>query len=152
MTPEARRQMVLYHEGQVITTGGNHTQAEAIEIARAAVDGIVNGMMRMGGHKETAEYLFALTDRVVGRIKGVTPLPAALFQRTPDPTSLEGRLQAELNEGLRKKAEELSAPPPSRALRFGRALYRALVGAGIIIAAFLLMSAVLSRYMGPIAP
>jgi hypothetical protein len=61
-----RRHFMLTNEAQVIQNAASATPGTACEVARACVDGIVNGMLRLEGPKPTSEFLFRLADRAAG--------------------------------------------------------------------------------------
>lgn len=76
MTPEERQQMVMTYEGQTLSNAGHFGTAHGAEHARCAIDGIFNALILMEGAEEAATFAFALSDRVVGRLRTPTPWPA----------------------------------------------------------------------------
>lgn len=74
MLDEATRQRImLQQEGVVLSSVGTYSDAAiACEIARCRLDGISNALIRMQGAKETASFVFALSDRVAGGVRDVT--------------------------------------------------------------------------------
>lgn len=77
LSPEIRKQQVLLYEGQAISAAGHHGKDGAIELARCAVDGVMNALIRMEGREAAATYAFALADRVVGGLREPTAFPVA---------------------------------------------------------------------------
>lgn len=97
MNSDHRRQSVLSHEGQILAAAGNFGEDHAAEIARCAIDGAMNALIRIEGRKAAAEYAFALGDRVVAGIKGPTDLP----------------IEAMIADAARQlKPQPVPAPPP----------------------------------------
>lgn len=74
MLDEATRQRImLQQEGAVLASVGAYSEPSiACEIARCQLDGISNALIRMQGAKETAHFVFALSDRVAGGVRDVT--------------------------------------------------------------------------------
>lgn len=74
MLDEATRQRImLQQEGAVLASVGSYNDARVTcEIARCQMDGIANALIRMQGAKETASFVFALSDRVSGGVRDVT--------------------------------------------------------------------------------
>ena len=55
-------------------------------MARCAVDGVMNALIRMAGREEAAKYAFALADRVVGGLREPTALPMLVApEAKPEP-------------------------------------------------------------------
>lgn len=79
MTPDQRRQMVIMFEGQALHGAGHHGVDEQGEHVRCLLDGAANALMRMEGPEDAATFCFALTDRVVGRMR--TPTEVKLSPR-----------------------------------------------------------------------
>jgi hypothetical protein len=72
MDDGSRERVVMAHEGHVLSMASQIGTACAGENARAAIDGMMNGLIRLEGRRAAAVYAFALADRVVGGIKGAT--------------------------------------------------------------------------------
>lgn len=74
MLDEATRQRImLQQEGAILASVGSYSEPSiACEIARCQLDGISNALIRMQGAKETAHFVFALSDRVAGGVRDVT--------------------------------------------------------------------------------
>lgn len=105
-----RHNIVLMHEGQALQYASSHGTDIACEFARCQIDGAFNALMRMGGTDAAQEFAFALSDRMVGRLKTPTPWPpipapskiteppitlekiAAPKSETPTPRKLSARL------------------------------------------------------------
>lgn len=100
MLDEATRQRImLQQEGVVLSSVGTYSDAAiACEIARCQLDGISNALIRMQGAKETASFVFALSDRVAGGVRDVTDHWSPSI----------------------KVIEEAPAPPPPAVARTGR--------------------------------
>lgn len=71
-----RRHFMLSNEAQVIQNAASATPTVACEVARASVDGIVNGMLRLEGPQQTSEFLFRLADRAAGDLLKPTEIKA----------------------------------------------------------------------------
>jgi hypothetical protein len=63
-----RHQFMLSNEAFVINNAANADAETAVDVAQGVIDGCANGMVRLQGLKPTAEFLFALADRVVGGV------------------------------------------------------------------------------------
>jgi hypothetical protein len=59
---------MLSNEATVINNAANNDAETAVDVAQGVIDGCANGMVRLQGLKPTAEFLFALADRVVGGV------------------------------------------------------------------------------------
>lgn len=66
---ETRRKLMLQQEGQVLSSAGAYGVPMASESARCLIDGITNALIRMQGPEETAQFVFALSDRVAGGLR-----------------------------------------------------------------------------------
>ena len=86
-----RQRIMIQQEGAILASVGAYSEpAVACEIARCQLDGISNALIRMQGAKETAHFVFALSDRVAGGVRDVTDyMPPFLGG---EPTVLEARL------------------------------------------------------------
>ena len=92
MLDEATRQRIMMQqEGTILASVGSYSDASTTcEIARCQLDGITNALIRMQGAKETAAFVFALSDRVAGGVRDVTDyMPPFLGG---EPTVLEAQL------------------------------------------------------------
>ena len=68
-----RQRIMLQQEGAVLASVGSYNDASVTcEIARCQLDGITNALIRIQGAKETASFVFALSDRVAGGVRDVT--------------------------------------------------------------------------------
>lgn len=68
-----RQRIMLQQEGTVLASVGSYSDPSiTCEIARCQLDGITNALIRMQGAKETASFVFALSDRVSGGVRDVT--------------------------------------------------------------------------------
>lgn len=85
-----RRSFMLANEATVINNAANNDAETAIDVAQGVIDGCANGMVRLQGLKPTAEYLFALADRVVGGVLQPTE-HAARPPFDPGPLKLKPR-------------------------------------------------------------
>lgn len=87
MMPEQQRQaLIIQCEGNCLSHVGNGFGTDhAADIARAVIDGWMNGLVRMEGEEAAARYACALADRVVNRAIKVTAYtaPAALMPPIP---------------------------------------------------------------------
>lgn len=72
MNAEERRNAVTCYEGQVLTIVGNCGPEYACDMARCAVDGAINALMRIEGAQETARFAFNVVDRVVETVRDAT--------------------------------------------------------------------------------
>ena len=86
-----RQRIMIQQEGAILVSVGVYSEpAVACEIARCQLDGITNALIRMQGAKETAAFVFALSDRVAGGVRDVTDyMPPFLGG---EPTVLEAQL------------------------------------------------------------
>lgn len=86
-----RQRIMIQQEGAILASVGAYSEpAVACEIARCQLDGITNALIRMQGAKETAAFVFALSDRVAGGVRDVTDyMPPFLGG---EPTVLEAQL------------------------------------------------------------
>ena len=86
-----RQRIMIQQEGAILASVGAYSEpAVACEIARCQLDGITNALIRMQGAKETAAFVFALSDRVAGGVRDVTDyIPPFLGG---EPTVLEAQL------------------------------------------------------------
>ena len=75
LSPDARKRYVLMHEGRPLSNSGPHGEEASIDLARCAIDGAMNALIRMDGREKAAEYAFALADRVAGGLREPTALP-----------------------------------------------------------------------------
>lgn len=79
-----RQSVMLQAEANTIQMASNNTPEIGCALARALVDGHVNGMLRLEGAKPTAEYLFAVADRAAGKVLTSTSYaPRAPFDPGP---------------------------------------------------------------------
>lgn len=78
MDETQRRNMVMYHEGQLLHYAGSNGEGSAAEVARCMIDAAVNVLYRVEEPEDTAKFAFALSDRMVGRVKGATMWPPAM--------------------------------------------------------------------------
>lgn len=87
MLDEATRQRImLQREGAILASVGSYSESSiTCEIARCQLDGITNALIRMQGAKETAHFVFALSDRVAGGVRDVTDCwtPAKVIEHEP---------------------------------------------------------------------
>ncbi len=87
ISPEYRNNLVLMYEGYALKSVGDNANREvACEITRCNIDGAFNALIRMEGAEAAAQYAFALSDRVVGRLREPTEWPV---KSAPSPASLE---------------------------------------------------------------
>ena len=80
MNQDSRELCMLGHEGQTLQMAGSHGKEHAIDIAHCVVDGVMNALIKIEGPEAAAQFAFALSDRVVGRVR----LPS-LGDRLPEP-------------------------------------------------------------------
>jgi hypothetical protein len=88
MTPDARELCMLNHEGQTLHMAGSHGKEYAIDVAHCVVDGIMNALIKIEGPEAAAQFAFALSDRVVGRVRLPSmgeKLPEPLPRQVPPP-------------------------------------------------------------------
>lgn len=89
MLDEATRQRIMIQqEGTILASVGSYSEASiTCEIARCQIDGIANALIRMQGAKETAQFVFALSDRVAGGVRDMTdcwsPSPVNVIEHEP---------------------------------------------------------------------
>ena len=86
MTPEARKDMVLAHEGQALQVVGLAGRAHACEVAMAVTDGLMNAIVRMEGPEEASKFAFALADRIAGGVRA--PTEFQIVAPVPPPPAL----------------------------------------------------------------
>jgi hypothetical protein len=69
--------MIMMQEGHLLQHAGTRGKDFATNLARCEIDGSFNALMRLAGADEAATFAFAVSDRVVGRLKTPTqwPLP-----------------------------------------------------------------------------
>lgn len=85
---ENRQRITLHQEGLVLANAGNCGASSACEVAQCQMDGIANALIRIQGAKQTAMFVFALSDRVSGGVRDVTdcfPQLAPLVVDVPPP-------------------------------------------------------------------
>jgi len=80
MNPDSRELCMMNHEGQTLQMAGSHGKEHAVEIAHCVVDGVMNALIKIEGPEAAAQFAFALSDRVVGRVR----LPS-LGEKVPEP-------------------------------------------------------------------
>jgi hypothetical protein len=79
---------MIQQEGAILASVGSYSDASVTcEIARCQLDGIANALIWMQGAKETAAFVFALSDRVAGGVRDVTdcwsPVPVKVIEHEP---------------------------------------------------------------------
>lgn len=78
---DVRQRIILQQEGAVLASISSYATPVACEIARCQIDGIANALIRIDGAEETAQYIFALSDRVaVGCRSHTAYLPTCLME------------------------------------------------------------------------
>lgn len=78
---EVRQRIILQQEGAVLASISSYATPVACEIARCQIDGIANALIRIDGAEETAQYIFALSDRVaVGCRAHTAYLPTCMME------------------------------------------------------------------------
>lgn len=82
MDTEQRKRLILSQEGQWIAIASQHGD-DGSELIRASIDGCMNALIRVEGPAAAAEYSFALSDRVVGKLRAPTELPMNLIAPAP---------------------------------------------------------------------
>ena len=80
MNQDSRELCMMNHEGQTLQMAGAQGKEHAVEIAHCVVDGVMNALIKIEGPEAAAQFAFALSDRVVGRVR----LPS-LGDRLPEP-------------------------------------------------------------------
>lgn len=66
---EFRRSMMLQQESLILARAGQCCDRCAVAGAKGVIDGAVNAMIRLHGAKAAAEFMFALSDRVVSGVR-----------------------------------------------------------------------------------
>lgn len=79
-----RRQLVLMHEGQLLSHAGQHGIEDSAVLARCVIDGAFNALRTLEDRQEAAKYAFAVADRLVGALDAPTAWPPAGME-TPAP-------------------------------------------------------------------
>lgn len=79
MSTENRRRNVIGFEGQTMAFAGQYGLDVGLEHAQCVIDGAANALVRMDGAKNTAEFLYAVADRVCSGVREPTACPAALL-------------------------------------------------------------------------
>lgn len=120
MPDEQRKAIVIQCEGNCLGNVNHATVEHASDVARAVIDGWMNGLVRMEGEEMAAKYAFALADRVVNRAIKVTPMPAVDLSFTGAAHAAKSRY-----------TDERPVPPPtSRAMGWRRLAREALLPGG----------------------
>lgn len=78
-----RRQVMLASEATVIKGASDTNDSMSIEVAQCQIDGMLNAMVRLRGAREAAEFIFALSDRVVGGLPTMTDFKPLAFSAEP---------------------------------------------------------------------
>lgn len=113
-----RQRIMLQQEGAILASVGSYSDASVTcEIARCQLDGITNALIRIQGSKETASFVFALSDRVAGGVRDVTDCPPFL---RGEPKVIEAEIVKD-------------APPRSRSLMLMGFAYGFLCGLGAMM-------------------
>ena len=100
MTPEARKDIVIAHEGQALMVVGSAGRGYAAEMAMAVTDGLMNALVRMEGSEAAAKFAFALADRVAGGVREPTNFQIVI---SPSPAVV-------VDESLRSRLRQLRPP------------------------------------------
>lgn len=80
-----RKTQILCYEGQALEFAGRHGKEEGTLHVECLIDGAMNAMIRMNGNEASADFAFALVDRVVKGARTPTVLPQALQRFAPPP-------------------------------------------------------------------
>jgi hypothetical protein len=64
--------IVLMYEGQLLNDAGVNGDSHSAHLAHCMIDGAFNALIRIEGVDAAASFSFAVSDRVVGRIKAPT--------------------------------------------------------------------------------
>lgn len=126
---EHRRQLVMNYEGQALQVAGQRGEAAGAWNACCLIDGAANALIRMRGPEAAAEFIFALQDRVVARVRAPTShaliatlevaletVPVAAPPTPPVSSTPEPPAAAPMP--LVDEPPSASAPAPTRPMRF----------------------------------
>ena len=80
---EQRQRIILHQEGLILGNVGSVGVPMQCEIAQCQIDGVANALIRMQGAKETAAFVFALSDRVAGGLRDATDFVSPLLLDQP---------------------------------------------------------------------
>lgn len=71
MTPRNERsERIMAFEGQILQISGHRTADFAADYARDVIDGAANALIRIiQGSRSAADFVFALSDRLVGQLR-----------------------------------------------------------------------------------
>lgn len=67
--------IVLFYEGHLLQAVSGSGEAHVAKLARCMIDGAFNALMRIDGTDAAANYSFAVSDRIVGKLKTPTMWP-----------------------------------------------------------------------------
>ena len=123
---DTRRKLMLQQEGQVLASAGSYGVPTACESARCLVDGITNALIRMEGAEETANFMFAVSDRVAGGLRENTDYVSTILKEV-----VVDRAFKEIRD---KQAEQALA----RALSIRLFAFGFLVGCAVMMAVTIL--------------
>lgn len=117
LSPSLRKQILVGHEGGILSYTTSNGPEFASDVARCYADGAINALIRLEGAEAATRFAFALSDRAAGGLRGETnvfPMPTA---SEAGPVAI---LAAYVDEGDGEEeddAETDAAPPlsvPSR--------------------------------------
>lgn len=86
---EQRTTIILHQEGAILANVSNCGADVACEVACCQIDGIANAMIRIQGAKDTAHFVFALSDRVAGGVRDETDFVPRFLLDKPTPKDVE---------------------------------------------------------------
>jgi len=104
--------LALQQEGSLIEYAGKAGKDVAGGHARAMIDGLANGLLRLEGAEACAPYFFALSDRVCGGVKALTVLPVPAAEPAAiDPAAIGA--SALIGEAAERDAKDAAPGEPT---------------------------------------
>ena len=72
---DGRTRFTIKSESEVLKLAADYGVDIARDAARGCIDGSFNAISRLDGHLRAAEFVFAVTDRIVGNVENKTAFP-----------------------------------------------------------------------------